>query len=101
MNDLPELESELKKMRPRAVSPELTSRIEHGLAEKASTATAGVLPKGRNSRVNWLGLGLGLAAAAAFILLARVNVEHSAGEKPGIVAVTPFPFTTLPPTKDS
>lgn len=103
MNDLPELESELKKLRPRAISPGLTARIECALIEESpATATAGILPKRRKSRVNWFGLGFGLAAAAAFVLLARVGFfEQSSGQKQSTVAVTPVPFTTLPPTADS
>jgi hypothetical protein len=93
MNDFSELEAELKKLRPRGASPELTERIESALAEAVSdrTVTAGVLPKRRSFRVNWFGLGLGLAAAAAFLVLARVNVERP-GKRQSIVAMTPAPF---------
>jgi hypothetical protein len=98
MNDLSELEAELKKLRPRAASPGLTARIERALtAAPGTTPSAGVLSRHRNSRVNWLGLGLGLAAAAAFLILARVNVERTPGEKQSVVAVTPSPFITVAP----
>lgn len=93
MNDFSELEAELKKLRPAAASPELTARIERGLAEVSGrTATAGVLPKRRNVRVNWFALGLGLAAAAALLLLARIDVDQPAGKRQSVVATTPLPF---------
>jgi hypothetical protein len=94
MSDFSELEAELKKLRPRAASPELSARIERGLADEVSgrTATAGVLPKRRNFGVNWLGLGLGLAAAAALLVLARVNVDGPA-KRQSVVAMTPAPFS--------
>lgn len=101
MNDFSELEAELKKLRPRAASPELATRIERGLAEVSGrTATAGVLPKRRNFRVNWFGLGLGLAAAAAFLVLARVNVEDTPGQKQTVMAMTPAPFAQPIPVND-
>lgn len=92
MSDFTELEAELKKLRPRGASPQLATRVEQALAEvPGGTATAGVLPKRRNFRVNWLGLGLGLAAAAAFLVLARVNVDGP-GKRQSVVAMTPAPF---------
>jgi hypothetical protein len=104
MNDFSELEAELKKLRPRGASPELTARIERALAETPSTlaevsgrtATAGVLPKPRSFRVNWLGVGLGLAAG--FLVLARVNVDQP-GKRQSVVAMTPAPFS--PPIQAS
>lgn len=108
MNDFSELEAELKKLRPRAASPELTARIERGLAETPSTvaevsgrtATAGVLSKRRTFRVNWFGLGLGLAAAAVFLLLARVNIDQPA-KRQTVVAMTPAPFSPPLPVADT
>lgn len=108
MNDFSELESELKKLRPRAASPELTTRVERALAELARTpaevsgriATAGVMPKDRRLRVNWLGLGLGLAAAAVFLVLARVNTDWAV-RKQNIVAMTPVPFIAPMPPADA
>jgi hypothetical protein len=95
MNDFSELEAELKKLRPRGVSPELNARIEIGLAAEADgrgVATAGVLPKQRRFRLNWLALGLGLAAATTFLLLARVNVDRPT-KTTGLALLTPAPIT--------
>src|ERR1700730_10010421 len=101
MNDFTELEAELKKLRPHSASPELAARVEQALAEVSGrTATAGVLPKRRNFRVNWFGLGLGLAAAAALLVLARVNVDGP-GKRQSIVAMTPVPFAQPIPVNDA
>ena len=93
MNDFSELEAELKKLRPRPASPDLTARIEVGLAEVAGrgTATAGVLPKARKFRPNWIALGFGLAAAAIFLLLARVNVDRPSSKAAGLAMISPAP----------
>ena len=99
MNDFSELEAELKKLRPRPASPGLATRIEIGLAQEAAgrgTATAGVLPKQRKFRPNWIALGLGLAAAATFLLLARMNVDRPA-KSTGLALLTPAPI--LPAAK--
>jgi hypothetical protein len=95
MNDFSELEGELKKLRPRPASPDLAARIEISLAQEAAgrgIATAGVLPKPRKFRPNWLALGLGLAAATTFLLLARVNVDRPS-KAPGLALLTPAPIT--------
>ncbi|HEX8898652.1 MAG TPA: hypothetical protein VF751_08140 [Chthoniobacterales bacterium] len=96
MNDFSELEAELKKLRPRPVSPDLSARIEVGLAENEAagrgTATAGVLPKQRRFRPNWFALGLGLAAAVTFLVLARVNVDRPS-KSTGLALLTPAPIT--------
>ena len=109
MNDFSELETELKKLRPRAVSPELITRVERVFTNASAAsaevsgrvATAGVLPKARRARINWLGLGLGAAAAAAFLLLARINTEHPI-RRQNVVAVTPAPLVApMPPPVDA
>ena len=96
MNDFSELEAELKKLRPRPASPDLTARIEMGLAEVAGrgTATAGVLPKRQRFRPNWIALGFGLAAAAIFLVLARVNVDRPSSKAAGLAMITPAPAPT-------
>jgi len=96
MNDFSELEADLKKLRPRPVSPDLSARIEVSLVETEAagrgTATAGVLPRQRRFRPNWFALGLGLAAAATFLFLARVNVDRPA-KSTGLAMLTPAPIT--------
>lgn len=96
MNDFSELEAELKKLRPRPVSPDLQARVEVSLAETEAAgrgvATAGVLPKQRKFRPNWFALGLGLAAAATFLILLRVNVDRPS-KSTGLALLTPAPIT--------
>lgn len=96
MNDFSELEAELKKLRPRGVSPELNARVEIGLAKEAAgrgVATAGVLPKRQpRFRLNWFALGLGLAAATTFLVLARMNVDRPT-KNAGLAMLTPAPVT--------
>jgi hypothetical protein len=102
MNDFSELENELKKLRPRATSPDLATRIGRALAEVPSaTPTAGVLPRPGKFRMNWIGLGLGLAAAASFLILARVNVDKKPAKSSGVVAVTPAPLIVMPAANDN
>ena len=108
MNDFTELEAELKKLRPRATSPELTSRIERAFSEGPGSgaevsgriATAGVLPAPRRLKINWLGLGLGLAAAAVFLILARVQIDQPI-PKQSLVAMTPAPLVAPSPPVDT
>lgn len=104
MNDFSELESELKKLRPRPVSPDLQARIEVSLVETEAagrgTATAGVLPRRSRFRPNWLALGLGLAAATAFLVLARVNVDRPS-KSTGLALLTPAPITPAAKAVDS
>ena len=103
MNDFSELEAELKKLRPRPVSEDLSARIEVSLAQEAAgrgVATAGVLPKQRKFRPNWFALGLGLAAAATFLILARVNVDRPS-KSTGLALLTPAPITPAAKAVDS
>ena len=103
MNDFSELEAELKKLRPRPASPDLAARIEISLTQEATgrgTATAGVLPKRRSFRPNWLALGLGLAAAATFLLLARMNVDRPS-KAPGLALLTPAPIAPAAKVDDA
>ena len=74
MNDFSDLEAELKQLRPRAASPELSARVEAALAYEP-IPTAGLLARPNRFRLNWFSLGLGAAAAAAVFLLARVGID--------------------------
>jgi hypothetical protein len=102
MNDFSELEAELKRLQPAAVSPDLTARVERALASATtSTPTAGLVPRRREFRLNWFALGLGAAAAAAFLMLARVSVNHPTAQKNLTVASTtaaPETIATAQPT---
>ena len=100
MNDFSELESELKQLRPAALSRDLISKIERDLAQP-SPATAAILPRRRTGQLNWLSLGLGLAAAAAFLFLARINVEQKPGEPQTFAALTPAPSFATTNTPDN
>src|SRR6476646_61758 len=104
MNDFSELEADLKKLRPRPVSPDLSARIEVSLVETEAagrgTATAGVLPRQRRFRPNWFALGLGLAAAATFLVLARVNVDRPA-KSTGLALLTPAPIAPAAKVDDA
>ena len=91
MSDFSDLEAELKKLQPADVSPQLEARVERAFQQpEVSTPTAGVLPRPRGVRVNWLSLGLGLAAAAALLLLARTDFK-SEPPKQMFAAITPAP----------
>jgi hypothetical protein len=103
MNDFSDLEAELKKLRPRPASPDLAARIEISLAQEAAgrgTATAGVLPKRRGFRPNWIALGLGLAAAATFLVLARMNVDRPS-KATGLALLTPAPIAPAAKVDDA
>ncbi len=84
MNDFFELEAELRQLRPVAPTEQLLSRVEHSLAERGTTASAGVLPSKPKARINWFALGLGLAAAASVLLLARPKVERAPQKSPTV-----------------
>lgn len=78
MNEFSDLEAELKQLQPRAVSPELATRIETALSDEApGTPTAGMLPRRRNVAGNWLAIALGLGAAAAFVAFAVISVDRA------------------------
>ena len=78
MNEFSDLEAELKQLQPRAVSPELVTRIETALAREAtSTPTAGMLPRRQKLGGNWLAIALGLGATAAFVTVALVSVDRA------------------------
>jgi hypothetical protein len=92
MNDLSEIENQLKQLRPVAPSASLMERIKRGLAEPATV----VSPISRR-RWTWklaqnpYNVGLGLAGAAALALIfARFNLEQRTREQaPTIASVSP------------
>ncbi len=89
MNDFLELETELKKLRPAPVSPELFARIERALALPEPAPTAGILPR-RARRANpWWPLSLGLAGAAVLILLSLTFRAAPPRTEPAIAQTTP------------
>jgi hypothetical protein len=97
MSDFSELEDQLRKLRPAAPSPELVTRVERALADqKTSTSTAGVLPRERGLRFNWLSLGLGLAATAALVLFTFVRLQQPPKKAPSVASLSPAP--TAPAT---
>ena len=59
----PELEAELRELRPAPVSLELIARIESALARVGAGPTAGMLPRPVERRGLWWTLGLGLTTA--------------------------------------
>lgn len=75
MNDFSELETELRKLRPLAISAELTAKIESAFSHESavSTPASGILTRPKRLRINWLSLGLGLAAATTFLVLAKID----------------------------
>jgi hypothetical protein len=86
MNDFPELENELRALRPAQPSPVLLERIEEAMVENCR---AGASP------YNWLAVGVGLAAAAVLLLFAVLSMEHRQGSDKEIAQVAPA-FETRP-----
>src|ERR1700747_3175938 len=93
MNDFPELERELKKLRPVQPSAELMSRVGSALANSGEGTARVIRPEPRRSgsdfRMNWLGLGLGMAAAAAFLIFARGDFSPNHKAHTTIASATP------------
>ena len=83
-----ELEEQLRRLRPRAASPQLEERLAAALALRASVPAAAILRRGRAETaplVRWLqGVGWALAGAAAAVVAItfmnpRETVENPAG----------------------
>ncbi len=119
MNDFPELENELRALRPARPSPVLFERIEEAMVENcraSAAADAGWLAKwfrlfaewsrgdasdidgqlvrarerGRASQTPYrFGIGLAAAAAAIVLLLARINTDQTRNEDKEIAQVAP------------
>ena len=98
MNDLSELENELRKLQPAQPSSVLFERV--GEALEKSRASAAVDAKWKRWRFtetpyNWWSLGFGLAAAAVLILFAVVTMERR-HEQQETVAQSPTAPGTRP-----
>jgi hypothetical protein len=94
MNDLSELENELRKLRPAQPSPVLFERVGEALQDRRT----GALPaKPAPSPYNWWSLGFGLAAAAGFTLFALVTMERRQEHKEGIAQSSPASETQPAP----
>ena len=85
MNEVAQLESELKNLRPVRPSSGLMVRIEMALADAGKIPDSVITP--HRFRVNWIGLGLGLAVAATFLILARIDFHPA--RKNAISSATP------------
>ena len=74
MNDLSQIEKELRKLRPARPSPILFERVEHAMTNGRAVASHAIKPE--RLGYNWLSLGFGLAAAAVLVLFAAVKMER-------------------------
>jgi hypothetical protein len=95
MNDLSELENDLRALRPARPSPVLFERIEEAMAEnyKASAATDA------GPKIKWFwrfaetpyrfGIGLAAAAAAVVLLIALINTDQTQNEKTEVAQAVP------------
>jgi hypothetical protein len=74
MNDLSQIEKELRKLRPARPSPILFERVEQAMTNGRTVASHAIKPE--RLGYNWLSLGFGLAAAAVLVLFAAVKMER-------------------------
>lgn len=79
MNDLSQIENELRKLRPARPSPILFERVEEAMTDCRAGASPARQPE--RSPYNWLSLGFGLAAAAVLVLFAAVKMERQESGK--------------------
>ncbi len=114
MNDLSELESDLRALRPARPSPVLFERIEQAMAEegKASVASGarwswrrftewsrrhasdveGQVGRAKEDRTPMpfrFGIGLAAAVAVVVLLLARINTDQTRNEDKEVAQVAP------------
>jgi hypothetical protein len=77
MNDLSQIEKELRRLRPAGPSPILFERVEQAMTNGAAVASVAIKPRMPSGlRYNWLSLGCGLAAAAVLVLFVAVKMER-------------------------
>jgi hypothetical protein len=77
MNDLSQIEKELRKLRPAQPSPILFERVEQAMTNGRTVASHAIKPRMPSGLpYNWLSLGFGLAAAAVLVLFAAVKMER-------------------------
>src|SRR5712691_5153177 len=93
MNNVSDIEAELKKLGPEPLRAELIARIEQALREETLARPTSRVVRHNPSRTNWLslGLGLGLAAAAGFLILARVRDAEEPVRQERSAAVVALP----------
>jgi hypothetical protein len=92
MNDFPELENELRALRPARPSPVLFERIEEAMVEncRASAAAGAGWSWRRFAETPYrFGIGLAAAAAAVVLLLARVNTDQTRNKDKEVAQVAP------------
>ena len=95
MNDLSELEKELRKLRPAPPSPVLFERVGEALKNCRPSVSDAKWKRWRFTQTsyNWWSLGFGLAAAAVLILFAVVTMERwHEGQQP-VAQSSPAPET--------
>jgi hypothetical protein len=81
MNDLSQIENELRKLRPARPSPILFERVEEALDGRASAAADAKRSFWRRFTETPYGWGFGLAAAAVLVLFAAVKMERQESGK--------------------
>jgi hypothetical protein len=89
MNDLSQIEKELRKLRPARPSPILFERVEQAMTKGRAVTSHAIKPE--RLRYNWLSLGFGLAAAAVLVLFAAVKMERQQESGKEIAQTSPEP----------
>jgi hypothetical protein len=90
MNDFPELENELKALRPARPSPVLFERIEEAMGENCrASAAADAGWSWRRLTETRYRIGFALAAAAVLLLFAAISVERQRQEDKEVAQVAP------------